>query len=164
MFKSFITNIQRGVRSQRAQQQLEWTIFHTEVKHIHGTEVHHSNLIMSAHCNLIASAYLLEDGRFATYVDDDFFALPEDVQQFILAHEQGHAVHNHQEDSAARFKAAKKGEVYVNEHEADLHAVEQVGLDKAVAALFYLEQYIVRRYGKSPVSRELKQRANALIN
>lgn len=127
-----------------------------------------SNQMLAMSGASIAVAAKLTDGRISIVVDDEFYALPEQVQRFVFFHEKGHLELDHLEQpgngTKRRVEAFKKGSVCPNELEADAYAAEIVGTDHAVAALFYLESYYKKQMGKCMTTVEFRRRAVALLN
>lgn len=127
-----------------------------------------SSDLLAANGLSLAAAVLKLDGQPMVVVDDDFYALPKGVQDFAFHHEVGHIKLGHLKHGVQMMKQRKKdfkaGRVQKEELEADRYAADQVGTDAAVAALFYLESHFRQLVGTCITTKELRRRAEALIN
>lgn len=153
--------LKTAVKIQRRQMRYDFTA--SQTLELHGYTVLHCNLTMVTHRQLLAAAFRRTTGGATTVIDDGFFELPDSVQEFVLAHEAGHIALNHRENVKDRYRILKEGGVYNNEVEADRYAAERIGLDEAIACLFYLKTHITANYGPSLITDEFQQRAIRLL-
>lgn len=87
-------------------------------------------------------------------VDKDFLKLSDNCKKFILEHEVGHI--------EAGIEKALNGRLLENEIEADMYAVNSIGLYESIAALKELYSVINNLFGSN--NREILDRINHLYS
>lgn len=112
-----------------------------------------------------------ELGEPVVVVSEDFFELPENVRNFVLAHEEGHVkLHLEEGQSTAKevivshakniFRGiqAKAGKVDQRELEADMYAVGKVGVDAVIEGLYHLREAVESKFGRTLGVKEIDNR------
>lgn len=131
-----------------------------------GRMILHSDDIVTFQMGIGAIAYQ-EDNINYIVVDDQFFTWPEYVQDFILAHEEGH-IEMHmdligKDYRKKRMKAVKRNELLLEEDQADRYAALEVGTEQSIEALRWLKELYLQQMGKSFTTKEIDIRIEKLM-
>lgn len=115
-------------------------------------------------------------GESQIFVSNELLTAPEHVQNFVVAHEQGHIELGHLPEGQMSFGQLVEGQaknmlrgvqgaigqVDKRELEADAYAAEKVGVDNAIIALIDIKYAAIEKYGRTATIKEIDNRINAL--
>lgn len=126
-----------------------------KVGEVAGIPIYHEPAILLASGLLYAAIYLDEEtDKQMILVDSMFMNADNNIKEFILSHEVGHAVHPPKPGSLSqedRLSLVDEGVISENETKADAYAVEVIGKKESIRALRKLKWSValVQGFSKS---------------